>query len=465
MHEIGLRPGEKLHEEMISPEEGRRALRSATGTSCSPTSRPGATSRRPTASRCRTASPTARTATTSGSPREEIREILRQRASDVLPYGRQSIDEADVEAVTAVLRGDWLTTGPAVDRVRGRPSPSWPADTARVSCTSGTAALHIAYAAAGPRPGDEVVTTPMTFVATASRRVARSAPTVVVRRRRGGHRQPRPGRGRRPRSPTAPGSSPPSTTPATRPTTTRCSRSPTGAGALLLDDAAHSIGGHLPRPPGRRPGRPHHVLVLPDQEPHHRRGRRGRRPRTPTLRDRAARVPQHRPGPRPGRGFAITGRGPLAPGGARVRPELPAARRALRARAAASCAGSPRSRQRRRRDRRRATTRRWPTSTACGLPTSARGVDPAWHLYPLRVLDGRRREVFDRHAGRRDRRPGQLHPGLLAPGLRATSATGAACARSPSSSTREELSLPLFPDLTDADVDRVIDQLASALRG
>ncbi len=114
----------------------------------------------------------------------------------MLPYGRQSIDEEDVAAVAAVLRGDWLTTGPAVDRVRGGAVAGWPAGTACVSCTSGTAALHIAYAALGVGPGDEVVTTPMTFVATASgaslaRRRGR------LRRRRGGHRQPRPGRGRR----------------------------------------------------------------------------------------------------------------------------------------------------------------------------------------------------------------------------------------------------------------------------
>ncbi|MGH3368885.1 MAG: DegT/DnrJ/EryC1/StrS family aminotransferase, partial [Nocardioidaceae bacterium] len=85
----------------------------------------------------------------------------------MLPYGRQSISTGDVEAVTAVLRGDWLTTGPTVTAFEqeisrvcgGHPS---------VTCTSGTAALHTAYAALGLGPGDEVVTTPMTFVATAN---------------------------------------------------------------------------------------------------------------------------------------------------------------------------------------------------------------------------------------------------------------------------------------------------------
>jgi dTDP-4-amino-4,6-dideoxygalactose transaminase len=85
----------------------------------------------------------------------------------VLPYGRQSISEQDIEAVTAVLRGDWLTTGPAVTAFEEAVSKLVGGHRA-VSCTSGTAALHIAYAALGVGPGDEIVTTPMTFVATAS---------------------------------------------------------------------------------------------------------------------------------------------------------------------------------------------------------------------------------------------------------------------------------------------------------
>jgi dTDP-4-amino-4,6-dideoxygalactose transaminase len=84
-----------------------------------------------------------------------------------MPYGRQSISEQDIEAVTAVLRGDWLTTGPAVTAFENAVS-ELAGGHRTVSCTSGTAALHIAYAALGVGPGDEVVTTPMTFVATAS---------------------------------------------------------------------------------------------------------------------------------------------------------------------------------------------------------------------------------------------------------------------------------------------------------
>ncbi len=85
----------------------------------------------------------------------------------MLPYGRQSIDDEDIEAVTAILRGDWLTTGPSVtafEEAVGELTGGHPA----VSCTSGTSALHIAYSALRLGPGDQVVTTPMTFVATAS---------------------------------------------------------------------------------------------------------------------------------------------------------------------------------------------------------------------------------------------------------------------------------------------------------
>ncbi|CAN5479492.1 UDP-4-amino-4,6-dideoxy-N-acetyl-beta-L-altrosamine transaminase [soil metagenome] len=83
-----------------------------------------------------------------------------------LPYGRQSIDDSDIEAVMAVLRGDWLTTGPAVTRFE-QDLAAW-TGAPTVAVTSGTAALHVAYAAAGIGPGDEVVTSPLTFVATAA---------------------------------------------------------------------------------------------------------------------------------------------------------------------------------------------------------------------------------------------------------------------------------------------------------
>lgn len=85
----------------------------------------------------------------------------------MLPYGRQWIDENDIAAVAEVLTSDWLTTGPWVRDFEHALAERGGARHA-VSATSGTAALHMAYAAAGIGPGDEVITTPMTYVATAS---------------------------------------------------------------------------------------------------------------------------------------------------------------------------------------------------------------------------------------------------------------------------------------------------------
>jgi dTDP-4-amino-4,6-dideoxygalactose transaminase len=82
----------------------------------------------------------------------------------MIPYGRHSINNDDVAAVIAALKSDWLTTGPLVEafelelaKVAGAPC---------ISVSSGTAALHCAYAAIDLRPGDEIITPPITFVAT-----------------------------------------------------------------------------------------------------------------------------------------------------------------------------------------------------------------------------------------------------------------------------------------------------------
>jgi perosamine synthetase len=84
-----------------------------------------------------------------------------------LPYGRQSVDEADIQAVVEVLRSDWLTTGPKVSEFEEAFAAGVGAAYA-VSFSSGTAALHAAAFAAGLKAGDEAITTPLTFVATAN---------------------------------------------------------------------------------------------------------------------------------------------------------------------------------------------------------------------------------------------------------------------------------------------------------
>ena len=97
----------------------------------------------------------------------------------LLPYGHQSVDEDDIQAVVETLRSDWITTGPKVteferafaDRVGSEYAASF---------SSGTAALHGSAFAAGLGPGDEAITTPMTFCATANSILYRGADPVFA---------------------------------------------------------------------------------------------------------------------------------------------------------------------------------------------------------------------------------------------------------------------------------------------
>lgn len=88
-------------------------------------------------------------------------------SDEFLPYGRPCLDGDDVEAVVDVLQGDWLTTGPTVDRFEAALADRCDASHARV-LSSGTSALHAAYHAAGVGPGTEVVVPALTFSATAN---------------------------------------------------------------------------------------------------------------------------------------------------------------------------------------------------------------------------------------------------------------------------------------------------------
>ena len=85
----------------------------------------------------------------------------------VLGYGRQSIDQSDVDAVVSVLRSDFLTQGPAVERFEAALAERVGARHA-VAVSSGTAALHIACLAAGIGRGHRGLTAAMTFVASAN---------------------------------------------------------------------------------------------------------------------------------------------------------------------------------------------------------------------------------------------------------------------------------------------------------
>ncbi|SDK04042.1 UDP-4-amino-4,6-dideoxy-N-acetyl-beta-L-altrosamine transaminase [Sediminibacillus albus] len=84
-----------------------------------------------------------------------------------LPYSKQWISEEDIQAVVDVLRGDYLTTGPYIEKFEQSIAKYVDAKYA-VAFSSGTAALHGACFAAGIMDGDEVITTPMTFAASAN---------------------------------------------------------------------------------------------------------------------------------------------------------------------------------------------------------------------------------------------------------------------------------------------------------
>ena len=87
--------------------------------------------------------------------------------TSLLPYGRQSIDEDDIQAVVDVLRGERVTCGPAVDAFE-QAFATYVDATHAVAVSNGTAALHATMFALGIGPGDEVIVPPMTFAATAN---------------------------------------------------------------------------------------------------------------------------------------------------------------------------------------------------------------------------------------------------------------------------------------------------------
>jgi len=87
--------------------------------------------------------------------------------STLLPYGRQQVDEADIQAVVDVLRSDWLTTGPKVVEFENEFAEKVGTEHA-VAVSSGTAALHAAMHALDIQPGDEVIVPAMTFAASAN---------------------------------------------------------------------------------------------------------------------------------------------------------------------------------------------------------------------------------------------------------------------------------------------------------
>ena len=374
----------------------------------------------------------------------------------MLAYGRQSIDGSDVEAVVNALSSDWLTTGPQVDAFEADLA-GWTGGTPCVVVSNGTAALHVAYAAAEIGRGDEVITSPMTFVATAATAIAQGARVVFADV-----------------EPDTANIDPvavrASLTASTRVVTAvdyaghpaeydDLRKITADAGALLIADAAHSLGSSYRGAPvgtladlttfsffptkNITTGEGGAVAVA---EPT--RLEAARRFRSHGL----VRDPQRQREPDEGgwhqevHAFGLNYRLPdvlCALGRSQLRrlASFKVKRATLVDRYDELLADVP----------------------GLTLPTRRDWVDPIRHLYPVRIHDGRRREVYDRmRAGgigvQVNYIPVYWHPVFADLGYRRGLCPVA------EEFYREELSLPLFVDLTESEQDRVVDLLTTILR-
>ncbi|RCW48202.1 UDP-4-amino-4,6-dideoxy-N-acetyl-beta-L-altrosamine transaminase [Halanaerobium sp. MA284_MarDTE_T2] len=100
-------------------------------------------------------------------------------SNEFIPYGSQWIDKHDIEAVVETLKSDYLTTGPKIKEFENKFADYVDAKYA-VAVANGTAALHAAAYVAGIKKGDEVVTTPLTFAATANSVLYQNATPVFA---------------------------------------------------------------------------------------------------------------------------------------------------------------------------------------------------------------------------------------------------------------------------------------------
>ncbi|MBU2540204.1 UDP-4-amino-4,6-dideoxy-N-acetyl-beta-L-altrosamine transaminase [Patescibacteria group bacterium] len=97
----------------------------------------------------------------------------------IISYGHQSIDDNDIKEVVKVLKSDLLTQGPKVEEFEKAVARYCGAKYG-VAVSSGTAALHLAYIVAGIKSGDEIITTPLTFAATANMLAVLGAKPVFI---------------------------------------------------------------------------------------------------------------------------------------------------------------------------------------------------------------------------------------------------------------------------------------------
>ena len=378
----------------------------------------------------------------------------------MIPYGRQSMDPSDERAVLEVLQSDWLTTGPAVEQFESDLARTVASEDGAephvTAVTSGTAALHVAYAAAGIGPGTEVVTTPLTFVATASTAALLGATIIFA--------DVDPDTGN-----LDPAAAESATTSRTRaiaavdfagvpvPATTFRDLAHRHD-AVFVEDAAHAIGSTM----GGRPvgldadlttfsffptknvttGEGGAVLT-PDPELH----RRARAFRNHGLvRDPALqRWPDEGPWHQEVSSFGLNYR----------LPDILAALGSSQLRRLATF-------KRRRAEIVAAYDEAFASVDAFTTPHCPEGADPMWHLYPLRVPHERRRRMVEHLRGEGiavqvNYIPAYWHPVFADLGYRRGQCPQA------EAYYRREISLPLFADLTDGDVDRVIETTIRAL--
>ena len=375
----------------------------------------------------------------------------------MLPYGRQSIDASDIRVVTEALSSDWLTTGPEVDRFEAAIAERAGVQHA-VSVTSGTAALHVAYAAAGIEPGDEIVTTPLTFAATASTAALFGAKVVFADVDPAtGNLDPAAAEAavtERTKVVTAVDyAGVPVDAPAFRDLAER-------KGLLFLEDAAHSIGSTLDGipvgsladlttysffPTKNLTTAEGGAVVTADDEL----AARARAFKNHGLvRDRASqRSPEEGPWHQEVHSFGLNYRLPdvLSALGTNQLTRLDqfVARRA---------------------EIKQAYDEALADVDGVEVPFAPEGAAPAWHLYPLRVPAERRREIFEslREQGigvQVNYIPVYWHPVFEDLGYQRGMCPVA------EDYYRREISLPMFPSLTDGDVERVIEATRTAVSG
>ncbi|MEV0617353.1 aminotransferase class V-fold PLP-dependent enzyme [Nonomuraea sp. NPDC050404] len=374
----------------------------------------------------------------------------------MLPYGRQSIEESDVEAVAAVLRGDWLTTGPAVGRFEAELA-TWTGGVPCVAVTSGTAALHVAYVAAGLRKGDELVTSPLTFVATAATAALLGVRVVFADVQDDtGNLDPDAAAAAltcRTRAITAVDyAGHPADYDELREVAER-------AGAVLVADAAHSIGSEYKDRPVGALADLTTFSFFPTKTVTTAEGGAVAATDPERLR-RAARFRNH--------GLVRDPAEQRDPGEGGWHQEVHEFGLNYRLPDVLCALGiSQLGRLAAFRERRGELVTRYNRLLrdvpGLGLPVQRAYVRPSRHLYPVRVRDGRRREVYERMraAGigvQVNYLPAYWHPVFEDLGYRR-----GLCPRA-EAYYGEELSLPLYPGLTDAQQDRVAQTLSDILR-